>query len=86
MGILNFESEEGKSYEGTESYPVTGTRAHLGLVPLPRMVGYGASVWDLLPTYPPRITEQCALGGVLPTPPELRNMVPGISGITPGIR
>ena len=63
MGILNFESKEGKSYEGTESYPVTGTRAHLGLVPLPRMVGYGASVWDLLPTYPPRITEHGALGG-----------------------
>ena len=33
-----------------------------GFVPLPGMVGYSASVWDLLPTYPPRITEHGAPG------------------------
>jgi hypothetical protein len=27
------------------------------------VVGYGATVWDLLPTYPPRITEHGAPGG-----------------------
>jgi hypothetical protein len=39
----------------------------MGFVPLPGTVGYGATVWDLLPTYPPRITEHGALG-VRPTP------------------
>jgi hypothetical protein len=34
-----------------------------GFVPLPGTVGYGATVWDLLPTYPPRITEHGAPGG-----------------------
>ena len=32
-------------------------------VPLLGMVGYGASVWDPLPTYPPGITEHGAPGG-----------------------
>jgi hypothetical protein len=59
-----------------------------GFVPLPGMVGYGATVWNPSPTHPPRITEHGAPGGsvVRPTPPELRNMKPGISGITTGIR
>jgi hypothetical protein len=35
----------------------------LGCVLLPGMVGYGATVWDLLPTYPPRFTEHGAPGG-----------------------
>jgi hypothetical protein len=63
----------------------------LGCVPLPGMVGYGATVWDPPPTHPPRITEHGAPGGsdpppqnygtwwpggVRPTPPELGNMVP----------
>jgi hypothetical protein len=34
-----------------------------GFVPLPGTVGYGATVWDLLPTLPPRITEHGAPGG-----------------------
>ena len=39
-----------------------------GCVPLPGRVGYGATVWDLLPTYPPRITEHGAPGGSDLTP------------------
>jgi hypothetical protein len=50
-----------------------------GFVPLPGMVGYGATVWIALwnppPTHPPRITERGAPGGSDP-PPELGNMVP----------
>jgi hypothetical protein len=57
-----------------------------GFVPLPGMVGYGATVWNPPPTHSPRITEHGAPGGVRPTPPELRDMKPGISGITAGIR
>ena len=58
-----------------------------GCVPLPGMVGYGATVWDLLPTdLPPRITEHGAPWGSDLPPPELRNMMPGISRITTGIR
>ena len=34
-----------------------------GFVPLPGMVGYSATVWDLRPTYPPSITEHGAPGG-----------------------
>jgi hypothetical protein len=34
-----------------------------GCVPLPGMVGYDATVWDFLPTYPPRLTEHGAPGG-----------------------
>ena len=41
----------------------------LGFVPLPGMVGYGATVWDPLPAYPPRIMEHGA-----PGPPESWNM------------
>ena len=35
----------------------------LDFVPLLGMVGYGATVCDLLPTYLPKITEHGALGG-----------------------
>jgi hypothetical protein len=31
-----------------------------GFVPLSGTIGYGATVWDLLPTYPPRLTEHGA--------------------------
>jgi hypothetical protein len=55
-----------------------------GCVPFPGMVVSDATVWDPLPTYPPGITEHGA-PGVRPTPPELRGMVPGSSGITAGI-
>jgi hypothetical protein len=41
----------------------TKKKCALGFVPLPGMVGYGASVWDLLPTYPPRLMEHGAPGG-----------------------
>jgi hypothetical protein len=58
----------------------------MGFVPLRGMVGYGATVWNPPPTHPPRITEHGAPGGSDPPPPELRNMKPGISGITAGIR
>ena len=47
-----------------------------GCVPLPAMVGYGATVWDLLPTYPPRITGHGAPGVSDLPPPELWNMAP----------
>jgi hypothetical protein len=52
------------------------------------MVGYGATVWDLLPTCP-RITEHGAPRGGSDLPPQNYGtfmMMPGISGITAGIR
>jgi hypothetical protein len=51
--------------------------------PLPGTVGYGVTVWDLLATYPPELRNMVPRGG--PIPPQ-RNMMPGISGITAGIR
>ena len=53
-----------------------------GFVPLPGMVGYGATVWDPPSDLPPQKYGTWYPGGVRPTPPELRNMMPGISGIT----
>jgi hypothetical protein len=43
------------------------------------MVGYGATVWDLLPTYPPKITEHGALGGPTYYPPRItEHDAPGV--------
>ena len=60
-----------------------------GCVPLQGMVGYDTTVWVLLPNYPPKITEHGIAGG--PTyPPRITEhamtRMPGISGITAGIR
>jgi hypothetical protein len=44
-----------------------------GFVPLPGMVGYGAFVWDLLPTYPPQNYGTWCPGGsdLLKYPPRI---------------
>jgi hypothetical protein len=44
---------------------------HQGFVPLPGMVGYGATVWDPPPTHPARITEHGAPGGPTYPPPRI---------------
>jgi hypothetical protein len=49
-----------------------------GFVPLPGMVGYGATVWDLLPTYPSRIMEHGALGGPTYPPRITEHGAPGV--------
>jgi hypothetical protein len=61
-------------------------RGGQGGVPLPGLVGYGPTVWDLLPTYPPRITEHGAPGGSDLPPQNYGTRCAGISGITAGIR
>ena len=38
----------------------------LGCVPLQGMVGYGATVWDLLPTYPQNYGTWCPGGPTYP--------------------
>jgi hypothetical protein len=50
------------------------------------MVGNGATVWNPPSDPPPQKYETWYPGGVRPTPPELRNMMAGTSGITAGIR
>ena len=57
----------------------------LGFVPLPEMVGYGATVWDLLPIYPRRITEHGALGGPTYPPRITEHGAPGIPTYPPRI-
>jgi hypothetical protein len=62
-------------------------RRDQGFVPLPGMVGYVRCLRLEPPLRPtPQKYGTWYPGGVRPTPPELRNMMPGISGITAGIR
>jgi hypothetical protein len=51
--------------------------ASQGFVPLPGMVGYGATVWNPSPTHPPRITEHDAPGGSDPPPQNYGTWCPG---------
>jgi hypothetical protein len=53
-------------------------RAIAGFRSFARVVGYGATVWDLLPTYPPRITEHGALGGPTYPPRITKHGAPGV--------
>jgi hypothetical protein len=55
-------------HPSTVPEPLKTRSKPLGFFPLPGIVGYGATIWNLPPTHPPRITEQSAPGEPDPPP------------------